>query len=305
AMCTLLTSTVRGKKHIMTCCLFFTCVTFFSFHISFCPEVPAPSDVSVKCDSYGVVVEWTAAGLSKEAEFELEIKPNFGKTITAHTKYHRFNISSLLDDPGFNFYVVKVKARDGEQESEFADSPTFSFNGLMPVNVTCKYNGSLEFPEVTVFPQDGQLFFQFENPLHLYRGTPALHNLLKSDTLEYIISSDKARAENTQLSCVHESEMCESNVSFPEKQEKYCVELVGSIRQTLVRQTEPYCHYGPLYPAPPLSTYLIPLLASFAVFVTLALVSMLLVKRMKKNIKEDIHTMFPEFLDEGTTGTDL
>ncbi|KAG7316008.1 hypothetical protein KOW79_020874 [Hemibagrus wyckioides] len=268
-------------------------LTVFTVLTRLTHAVPAPSDVSVKCDSNGAVVEWTAAGLSEQADFELEIKTNFGKNITVHTKSRHLDLSSLLDDPGYNFYVVKVKARDGKQESEFAVSPTFSFNALMRANITC----SLEFPEVTVFPQDGQLFVQFANPLHLYRDTLALRGLLKSDTLEYVLYRDEIPEEVT---CVHESKMCESNISFPENQEKYCVTLVGFIRQTPLRRTEPYCHYGQLYPVPPLSTYLVPLLVSFAVFVTLALVSVFLVKRMKKNLKEDIHSMFPEFLKSKT-----
>lgn len=64
----------------------------------------------------------------------------YRKNVTVHTKSRHLNLSSLLDDPGYNFYVVKVKARDCKQESEFAVSPTFSFNGLMGANITCKYN---------------------------------------------------------------------------------------------------------------------------------------------------------------------
>ncbi|MCJ8748122.1 hypothetical protein PDJAM_G00161400 [Pangasius djambal] len=156
--------------------------------------VPAPFDVSVKCDSYGVVVEWMAAGLSAQAEFLLQLKSDFGKNISVSTKYPRYNISDLLLDTAYNQYFVKVKARDGEHESEFAEPQIFSFNFLKEVNITC----GLEFPTVNLFPRDGKLFVEFINPLHLYRDTPALRNLQNTDTLKYTVTtlqSNKARAK--------------------------------------------------------------------------------------------------------------
>ncbi|GAA6087777.1 interferon gamma receptor 1 isoform X2, partial [Tachysurus ichikawai] len=259
---------------------------------------PAPTGVSVKCDSYGVEVEWTAAGVSEEAEFVLELKTNFGNSVSVRTKDRRYNISSLFNDTGYNKYFVQVKARDGDQESEFAKSQMFSFNTKMQVNITC----GLDFPPVTLFPQDGKLFFHFVNPLHLYRDAPALRKLIKSENLDYILSSNKISQE---FSCNPKSNTCEGNISFPEKQEQYCVTLLGLIRQTVVRQTRPYCHNGSLYTGPPLSTYLIPLLASCAVFFVLALASVFLVKRIKKNIKKEILSSFPEFLKSKTPLTDF
>ncbi|XP_027034826.2 interferon gamma receptor 1 isoform X2 [Tachysurus fulvidraco] len=262
--------------------------------------VPAPTDVSVKCDSYGVEVEWTAAGVSEEAEFELELKDDFGNTISVRTKDRRYNISSLFNDTGYNKYFVQVKARDGEQESEFAKSQTFSFSAMILVDITC----GLDFPPVTLSPKDGNLFVHFVNPLHLYGDTPALRNLISSDNLQYIVTSDEAR-KSEEFSCNRESKTCEGNISLPEKQDEYCVTLVGSIRQTVVRKTKPYCYYGSLYPGPPLSTYLIPLLASCAVFLVLTLVSVFLVKRIKKNIKQEIISMSPEFLKSKIPLTDF
>lgn len=50
------------------------------------------------------------------------------------------------------------------------------------------------------------------------------------------------------LECTLESETCESNLSFPEKREEYCVTLFGRIRQTHVKKTDPYCYRGTLNP---------------------------------------------------------
>lgn len=132
----------------------------------------------------------------------------------------------MLEDPGYNFYVVKVKAIDGEHESEFAESPIFSFNFRQTLaKIICKsfffsppswdvskifltlkdlkdnaclpvsLSGDLEFPTVKLFPRDGKLFVQFTNPLHLYRDTPALRHLLETEKLKYAITSDQASAK--------------------------------------------------------------------------------------------------------------
>ncbi|XP_026787829.3 interferon gamma receptor 1 [Pangasianodon hypophthalmus] len=251
--------------------------------------VPAPFDVSVKCDSYGVVVEWMAAGLSEQAEFLLELKPDFGKNISVSTKYPRYNISDLLLDTAYNQYFVKVKARDGEHESEFAESQIFSFNYLKEVNITC----GLEFPTVNLFPRDGKLFVEFINPLHLYRNTPALRNLRKTETLEYTVATLQSHKISHESACSIESEKCESSVSFPEEQEKYCIKLLGRIRQTCVWETEPYCHEGTLNPGPPITVYLIPVLVGFAVFLALTLATVFLVKEINKKIKEQHLTKLP------------
>ncbi|TSK18026.1 hypothetical protein Baya_1406 [Bagarius yarrelli] len=229
-------------------------------------QVPTPSKVTVKCDSYGVVVEWMAAGLSQEAEFELEIKPNFGQIISVRNKYLRYNISELLKDPSYNVYVVKVKVRDGKNESEFLESEAFSYNFLMRANVTC----DLEFPPVTLFPRDGNLFVQFVNPLHLYRNTPALRDLTKSDTLQYSLNDDKARNQehpSTSLFLLYTLEFCCS------------------------------LHFGS-FTALPVTTYLIPLLLASGLFVTLALASVFLVKKVKKIIQKKNLSKLPRCLNK-------
>lgn len=48
--------------------------------------------------------------------------------------------------------------------------------------------------------------------------------------------------------CSVEERECESSVSFPEEQEKYCITPSGWIRQTRVQETGPYCYSGTLNP---------------------------------------------------------
>ncbi|KAF5894809.1 interferon gamma receptor 1 precursor, partial [Clarias magur] len=256
-------------------------------------SVPAPSNVSVTCDSYGVVVEWTATNLSEKADFLLEVKPDIGlfyKTPMQNiTKYRRFNISDLLLDTAYNRYFVKVKARDGGQESDFAESQIFSFNHLQTATIVCK----LEFPTVTLFPRDGNLFVKFVNPLHVYRDTPALRDLMRTEELKYTLVSGKISKNAT---CSFEKRECESSVSFPEEQEEYCVNLSGRIRQTLVQGIELYCYSGTLNPGPPVIEIVIPVLVVSLLFLLLSLATAFLVICLSKKIKEKNLSMIPRFL---------
>lgn len=67
------------------------------------------------------------------------------ENVSVNTKDLRYNISDLLQDTAYNRYFVKVKARDGGHESEFAESQIFSFNYLRPTNITCKFKGWVFF----------------------------------------------------------------------------------------------------------------------------------------------------------------
>lgn len=55
-----------------------TDVLHLALTVSFDLSVPAPSNVSVACDSYGVMVEWMTDGLREQAEFLLQLIPNHG-----------------------------------------------------------------------------------------------------------------------------------------------------------------------------------------------------------------------------------
>ncbi|XP_053333318.1 interferon gamma receptor 1 [Clarias gariepinus] len=261
--------------------------------------VPPPSNVIVTCNSYGVEVEWTATNLSEKAEFLLEVKQDFGIPIpTKITKYHRFNISDLLQDTGYNRYLVKVKAIDGGRESVFAESQIFSFSYKTTATIFC----DLEFPTVTLFPRDGNLFVKFVNPLHLYRDTPALRNLLDTDKLKYTLISGKISKNAT---CSVEERECESSVSFPEEQEEYCITLSGWIRQTRVQGTELYCYSETLNPGPPVISIVIPVLVVFLLFLLLSLATVFLVIFLSKKIKKENLSMFPQFLEDISTHTPL
>ncbi|KAF7689375.1 interferon gamma receptor 1 [Silurus meridionalis] len=279
------------RTHMWGVFCVFTALTLLS---TITQAVPPPFNVSVTCDSYGVVVEWMASGLNDTADFLLKLQPNYGENTSVSTKHLRYNISELMLDTAYNRYVVRVAARDGEQESEFAESQKFTYNYLDQLKmVVC----DLEFPQVNLIPKDGKLIVKFPNPLHLYRDTPALRNLPYNEQLDYHLTSEKDDGSQIKerLLCFAESDTCESSLEFPEKLEEYCVTLLGRIRQTRVRKSGPHCYKGTLNPGPPISTILIPLLVGLAVFATLALIVVLLVEMI---IKKQGKKIFPDILKD-------
>ncbi|KAI5089862.1 interferon gamma receptor 1 precursor [Silurus meridionalis] len=249
------------RTHMWGVFCVFTALTLLS---TITQAVPPPFNVSVTCDSYGVVVEWMASGLNDTADFLLKLQPNYGENTSVSTKHLRYNISELMLDTAYNRYVVRVAARDGEQESEFAESQKFTYNYLDQLKmVVCSVVESSSLnTEVEVRIQG------LVKPLDLIKE---------------------------RLLCFAESDTCESSLEFPEKLEEYCVTLLGRIRQTRVRKSGPHCYKGTLNPGPPISTILIPLLVGLAVFATLALIVVLLVEMI---IKKQGKKIFPDILKD-------
>ncbi|XP_072513686.1 interferon gamma receptor 1 isoform X2 [Salminus brasiliensis] len=253
-------------------------------------------DVTVTCDTYGVVVDWRSSHLlrnSTSQEFHLQLTADTNSYHEPITTWEtQYNISKYLQEPGYRSYTVKVKTTDGE----YAVSPSFSFNSLLMTNVIC----NLTFPEIKLRPGDRQLIVTFRNPLHLYRHTVALRNLSEKDNkLCYFISSTLGNLSNTMektcpsLQCTLET--CESAVPFPEEQEEYCITVIGFIRQTYIQKTDPLCYRGSLKPTVPITAYLIPLVVLLVMFL-MSLAMVFLAKKLNKKIKELSLRGYPDTL---------
>ncbi|KAK1802632.1 hypothetical protein P4O66_004275 [Electrophorus voltai] len=91
--------------------------------------LPAPHNVFVTCDSYGVVLDWSASGLRSEADFLLELVPDYGEIIKIITGGLRCNLSDHLQNMPFNRYYVT-------SEVEFT---------CLPKSYTCE--SGVSFPE--------------------------------------------------------------------------------------------------------------------------------------------------------------
>ncbi|XP_062866940.1 interferon gamma receptor 1 [Trichomycterus rosablanca] len=265
--------------------------------MSFAAAGPAVYNVSVACDSYGVVVDWKSSGLGPQAEFLLELRENNGGVITINTTSHSYNITDHLGNAAFNHYFVKVKATDDQNDTVFSESQIFTYNphstSFLPGPIVCE----LEFPTVKLLPRDGQLTVSFINPFHLYGHTPALR-ALDNQYVEYEVNKQKQFCT---------SDMCESNVSFSEEQEEYCVTLSGHISQTPIKETNPICYRGTLNPeknATVSDSPLIPVLIAVTctlLFVVLGMVY--LAKKAERKIMKKNLTKFPSFLVNKPTHT--
>ncbi|XP_026869535.2 interferon gamma receptor 1 [Electrophorus electricus] len=252
--------------------------------------LPAPHNVFVTCDSYGVVLDWSASGLRSEADFLLELVPDYGEIIKIITGGLRCNLSDHLQNMPFNRYYVTVRARDGTEESEAAQSEIFSYNDHATADITCY----LDFPGVHLSPGENQLLISFINPLYLYRHTPALRNLTTSRGLRYHVTSRHIGTNRSEVefTCLPKSYTCESGVSFPEELEEYCITLSGNIELIPVRKTNPVCYRGRLMPSPSATVYLIPVIVFSAMgCAVLFLHFFLLMKFKKKSLAK-----FPKFL---------
>lgn len=252
-----------------------------------------PLNVSVRCDSYGVVVNWES---SHEQKFTLTVKPNNGNTTSIKTRDTQYNISKYLLDTAFNYYLVEVRTEDGKN----ADSEMFTFNYKMHGD---KCN--LTFPAVELIPGDYQLTVKFRNPFHLYRDTPALRKLQTTDKLDFYITKTNHSDANQDIrleypfTCTQKSDTCEGTVPFPEEQQEYCVTVFGFIRQTYVQRTEPICYSGSLKPRIPITVYIIPVCVILGI-VLIFLFMMFLAKKFNKTIKEKFKHNLPYFLEEAS-----
>ncbi|NP_001347793.1 interferon gamma receptor 1 precursor [Astyanax mexicanus] len=258
-------------------------------------DLPPLYNVTVMCDSYGVVVSWESS--HHQQQFILTVKPNMpnGTVIHINTRKTQYNISEHLLDPAFNRYLVDVQTEDGK----YADSKVFTYNSKQD-GIQC----NLTFPPVELIPGDYQLTVKFRNPFHLYRDTPALRQLQERDTLDFSICPNKNdHSDHSQDSCVkpsftctQDSDTCEGTVPFPKEQEEYCVTLSGSIRQTYVQETES-CYRGSLKPSIPITVYIIPVCVLLGIGLIIGFM-MFLAKKINKNIKEKIRSNLPDFLVE-------
>ncbi|XP_066516968.1 interferon gamma receptor 1 [Hoplias malabaricus] len=251
--------------------------------------VPVLSGVNVTCDSYSVLVDWNFEGFSPDAEFILEVVPNIPlpEKVQFPTRSRSYNISKHLQDTGYNLFIVKVTARNSNNETKSENSPKFTFDDAQNADIKCE----LEFPTIDLIPGDHQLTVKFRNPLQLYRHTPALRNITDRDQLRYEVISDEPSIQKAEQECRLEDDTCESNVLFPKEKEHYCITVSGWIRHTKVKENRK-CYSGSLKPSIPITVYIIPLLVLFIFTLIMVILCKLIPKKMKK---EDL-TKFPPFL---------
>ncbi|XP_051993872.1 interferon gamma receptor 1 [Xyrauchen texanus] len=257
-------------------------------------SLPPPTNVSIRCDNYGVEVHWQYPHLSNGVLFQVVIKPDIWMRVESHiTRKHSLNISSMLWNPEFNRYFVTVTAISGINKSKEAKSERFSFNKYATSKITCQ----LDFPEVKLSPKDGKLHLQFSNPLQLYKNSPALHNV--TDSLQYDVKTEEVKEENT-FSCGLELKICETSIEFAEERKKYCINLTGLIGQRELRPTSK-CYEGDI------KSYkvLFSVLGAVLMLLFIAGLLLLLANELIKKLNMKAESALRKFLVFPPTQTDL
>ncbi|TRY86194.1 hypothetical protein DNTS_030235 [Danionella cerebrum] len=216
-------------------------------------QVSTPTNVSIDCDNYGVVVRWLHPDPSPQVRFHGAIKAasEYRKSFKTADRWH--NISDLLFQSSYNRYVVFVKAVANGTESPLANSETFTFNSFASATIKC----FLDFPEVHLFLEDEELRIEFTNPLHLYRETPALRNLT-NETLNYSFQLEGQPPSKGPV-CENWVKDCSAGVKLSNHTGRYCISLEGNIGQRPLKPRRS-CYTGDIRKYPPITVYLYPLL---------------------------------------------
>nr|XP_055060285.1 interferon gamma receptor 1 isoform X1 [Misgurnus anguillicaudatus] len=202
-------------------------------------SIPAPSNVSITCDSYNVEVHWEYPNL-EGVHFKVEVRDSMNGKESQTTSDHWINISNMLKNPAFNRYVVHVTAIQGNISNKLI-SDVFSFNENAVSTIKCR----LDFPEVSLSAKEGKLHLEFPNPLHLYKNTPALRN--NTEILSYVAETEEVNITNKwEKSCGFEFKTCETSIAFAEEREEYCVNLTGKIGQRSLKDKKQQCFKGDL-----------------------------------------------------------
>nr|XP_055060288.1 interferon gamma receptor 1 isoform X3 [Misgurnus anguillicaudatus] len=261
-------------------------------------SIPAPSNVSITCDSYNVEVHWEYPNL-EGVHFKVEVRDSMNGKESQTTSDHWINISNMLKNPAFNRYVVHVTAIQGNISNKLI-SDVFSFNENAVSTIKCR----LDFPEVSLSAKEGKLHLEFPNPLHLYKNTPALRN--NTEILSYVAETEEVNITNKwEKSCGFEFKTCETSIAFAEEREEYCVNLTGKIGQRSLKDKKQQCFKGDLKSYPHFTTFLYPVLGVVLGLLFITTIITLLGKRCNKKIQKKAAMAFPKFLVFKPTQTHL
>ncbi|KAG7493000.1 hypothetical protein MATL_G00020680 [Megalops atlanticus] len=268
--------------------------------------VPAPFNVTVTCHNFETIVYWKYSEVSQFPLFKVElIKDVFNEeSEMKNTTLPYVNISSSIRI--LERYYVKVTAVNGSEKSETAESPTFSFDNSVPVSILC----FLDFPDVNLSVKGGLMTVTFTHPFHVYRNTPALEQLSPSKVFRYKVLLNGAMSE-TLCECAEIQRDCSITIPVPEKK-LHCVNLTGTLRNTVVRTSKEICQQEE--PQSGMPYFAIPLALALAASVGIMCLVIVFVKKTTstssrlKFLFSSLHpqqTMMPQVLDMQISSTPL
>ncbi|XP_036377626.1 interferon gamma receptor 1 [Megalops cyprinoides] len=196
--------------------------------------VPAPFNVMVTCHNFETMVYWKYNEVSQFLLFKVELIKDVFKEESEmkNTRLPYVNISSSIRI--FERYYVKVTAVNGSEESETAESPTFSFDKSIPVSILC----FLDFPDINLSVKGGLMTVNFTHPFHVYRNTPALKQLSPSTVFRYKVLLNET--SETLYECAENQRDCSITLPVPKKK-LHCINVTGILRSTVVRTSKEIC----------------------------------------------------------------
>nr|XP_046231408.1 interferon gamma receptor 1 [Scatophagus argus] len=201
--------------------------------------VRPPTNVTVGCQNTKVIVSWEYSTQQPETSFKVFLIGANGQHEN-ETSDRQFDLSRFVwssEDHYMDNFFVAVTARQGNKQSEPAQSKTFSFNNMKTVDTTCR----LDFPPVNLKLKESQATVNFTNPSYFYRE---LKEAEKSGAACFSFSIIWDGGEK-EFCCKVTEENCRRDVVLPEGVN--CVTLGGTlfdsigVGQVLFRQTEKIC----------------------------------------------------------------
>lgn len=197
-------------------------------------DVAAPENVRVRCGDQRPLVSWEYRS-QQPTIFEVQLNGS-GQSITTRTPDHELDLSPFVWSSRtqmFEYFYVRVTAKQGPHRSESRESPSFSYSRYKAVDQTC----NLTFPPINLTREGADATLSMENPLYFYNELRAIEDSAVF-CLEIITESG---LQEKQCSW---DRICKFFVDLPEDAEP-CVNLTGFIRygaeEINVRHMDPVC----------------------------------------------------------------
>lgn len=182
--------------------------------------VPAPENVTVKCENQRTTVQWDYSDQRPNTTFIVSLSESH----EVRTLDREFDLSRFIwesEDHYMDFHYVSVTALQGSNRSAPVPSQTFSFNRFKTTDITCK----LDFPPVKLTVEESEATVTFDNPFHFYKE---LERANKPSTAVFSFKVVFENNDHTQCRCGVDQRRCKCSFEIPEDTEP-CVTLSGQI----------------------------------------------------------------------------
>ncbi|XP_070684428.1 interferon gamma receptor 1 [Pempheris klunzingeri] len=178
-----------------------------------------PTNVTVSCQTPKVTVSWLHGGQQPHT-FRVRVQSSAGDYVEDITAAHQYDLSRFVwasETRYMDLHFVNMTAIQGDEQSAWVESDTFSFNQCKTAALKFK----LDFPPVEL----NEAVVHFRNPFKFYRE---LKQATKQATFRFTVSVGAVGCSAFNGFCSVNQENCELNVSFPDGAER-CFNLSGGL----------------------------------------------------------------------------